>query len=320
MALNLFGVFEITLGGGVSGSVGELAQKEGSAGAFFNGVLAVVLATPCTAPFLGVSMGFALSQPAPLILLAFFSAGLGLAAPYVVLCWNSGLLRLLPRPGAWMESFKIAMGFPMLATVIWLFNTALRHFGDRVTSLAFFLVALSAAAWVYGRFIQRASHVKVLPVAVLLSLLGGGYYVFLESALQWRNPPKLSGDTGARSLQSGDIDWKPWSHASIKAARAEGRVILVDFTAEWCPNCKVNMATSINIPSVKAKLRELNVLALEADYTATPDDMTEEITRWGRGGIPLVLVYPRNPALPPKALPELLTPSLVLQALEEASR
>lgn len=320
VALNLFGVFEVTLGSSVSGSVGELAQKEGSAGAFFNGVLAVVLATPCTAPFLGVSMGFALSQPAYVILLAFLAAGLGLAFPYVVLCWNSGLLRILPRPGAWMESFKIAMGFPMLATVIWLFNTALSHFGERVTWLGFFLILLSASAWIYGRFVQRPSKRLWLPLTCMALLLSLGYFGILESRLQWRNPPKLSGDSRKVVVEPGGIEWKPWSHAAIKAARAEGRVIMVDFTAEWCPNCKANMASSINIPSVRAKLKELNVLTLEADYTATPDDMTEEITRWGRGGIPLVLIYPRNPDLPPKALPEFLTPSIVLQALQEADQ
>ncbi|MBI3869054.1 MAG: thioredoxin family protein [Verrucomicrobia bacterium] len=319
VALNLFGVFEVTLGNEVTGSADEWARKEGGVGAFFNGVLAVILATPCTAPFLGVAIGFALPKSAAVILLIFFAAALGLASPYVLLSWNSSLLRLLPRPGAWMERFKVAMGFPMLATVVWLFKTALRLFGDRVSWLGFFLVLVSACAWIYGQFVQRGNTRRPLALAVIVALLFFGYSWMLESGLHWRS--KLARDVSQpSSAESGEIAWKPWSLQAIQAARLERQVVFVDFTAEWCPNCKANRASSIEVPSVIAKLKELNALPLIADYTATPDDMTEEIVKWGRGGIPLVLVYPRNPGLPPKALPEILTPSIVLAALEEAAK
>ena len=127
VALNLFGVFEVTLGRRALDAAGGLASKQGAPGAFFNGVLATALATPCTAPFLSIALGFAFAQKAPLIVLTFLAVGAGLAAPYVALSWNPAWLKLLPKPGAWMEKFKIAMGFPMLATAVWLFNLAARQ-------------------------------------------------------------------------------------------------------------------------------------------------------------------------------------------------
>ena len=158
VALNLFGIFEVTLGGRALDTAGELASKHGAAGAFFNGVLATVLATPCTAPFLGAALGFAFSQSAAEIILIFLTVGLGLSAPYVLLSWNPAWLKFLPKPGAWMEKFKIAMGFPMLATVVWLFNVASSTYGKNVLWLGIFLVVIALAAWIFGEFFQRGRH------------------------------------------------------------------------------------------------------------------------------------------------------------------
>ena len=155
VALNLFGIFEVTLGGRALDTAGELASKHGAAGAFFNGVLATVLATPCTAPFLGAALGFAFAQSASVIVLIFLTVGLGLSAPYILLSWNPAWLKFLPKPGAWMEKFKIAMGFPMLATVVWLFNVAASSYGKNVLWLGIFLVVVAFAAWIFGEFFQR---------------------------------------------------------------------------------------------------------------------------------------------------------------------
>ena len=152
VALNLFGVFEVTLGGRALDTAGELASKHGRSGAFFNGVLATTLATPCTAPFLAPALGFAFSQIASVIVLIFLTVGLGLASPYVLLSWNPAWLKFLPKPGAWMEKFKIAMGFPMLATVVWLFNIAASSYGKNVLWLGVFLVVVAFAAWIFGEF------------------------------------------------------------------------------------------------------------------------------------------------------------------------
>lgn len=155
VALNLFGVFELTLGGSAMNVAGQAASRHGSAGAFMNGVLATTLATPCTAPFLGPALGFAFAQPAHMIVLFFVTIALGLAFPYIVLSWNPKLLKFLPKPGVWMERFKNAMGFPMLATAMWLFTLTITHYGKRVVWLGVFLVVIAFAAWVFGEFVQR---------------------------------------------------------------------------------------------------------------------------------------------------------------------
>ena len=181
VALNLFGLFEVYRGGGVMGAAGTLASKHGAAGAFFNGVLATILATPCTAPFLGAALGFAFTQPSSIIVLMFVVVAAGLAAPYVILSWQPAWLEFLPKPGAWMERFKVAMGFPMLATAVWLFSLIPLHYGKRALWLGIFLVVLALAAWVYGEFIQRGrAHRGIAWAAVAVLLVGGGAYA-LES-------------------------------------------------------------------------------------------------------------------------------------------
>ena len=319
VTLNLFGVFEVTLGGSALGAAAELAGKEGSGGAFFNGVLATALATPCTAPFLGVALGFAFAQPPAIIVLMFLTVGLGLAFPYVLLSWQPAWLKFLPKPGVWMEQFKMAMGFPMLATAVWLFTLAQGFYEKRVLWLGLFLVIVALAAWIYGQFIQRGGTRKGLAVAVLLVLLAFGYGYALEGQLRWRSPA-AAGASGGGSLQEspGGIAWQPWSAALVAQARAEGRPVFVDFTADWCLTCQANKKTSIEIASVRAKLKEINAVALLGDYTRVPEAMTAELNRFGRAGVPLVLVYPKNPNATPIVLPEVLTPNIVLTALEKA--
>jgi len=320
VALNLFGVFEVILGGGAMGAASELASKEGGAGAFFNGVLATALATPCTAPFLGAALGFAFSQPPMIVVLMFLTVGLGLAAPYVVLSWNPAWMKFLPKPGAWMEKFKIAMGFPMLATAAWLgFDVGAAHFGKKVFWLGVFLVVLALAVWVWGEFVQRGRRRQGLARGIALLLVAGGYFGILEQQLHWRSPGRA--DTGSTVERApGGIAWQKWSADAVANARAEGRVVFVDFTADWCVTCQANKKISIEIPSVQAKLKELNAVALLGDYTLTPDDITQELRNFGRAGVPLVLVYSRDASKPPEVLPELLTPGIVLGALERAGK
>ena len=161
VALNLFGVFEVTLGGGAMDRAGQLASKHGAAGAFFNGVLATALATPCTAPILAGALGFAFAQSAPVILAMFLTVGLGLAAPYVLLSWNPAWLKFLPKPGAWMEKFKIAIGFPVLATAVWLYTLAAGVLDkDQWLWFGLFLTALGLAAWLWGGFVQRGTSAR----------------------------------------------------------------------------------------------------------------------------------------------------------------
>jgi thiol:disulfide interchange protein/DsbC/DsbD-like thiol-disulfide interchange protein len=318
VALNLFGVFEVTLGGGALDAADRLARRQGGAGAFFNGVLATVLATPCTAPFLAPALGFAFAQTAPVIALFFAAAGLGLAAPYLALSCQPRWLKFLPKPGAWMETFKILMGFPMLGTAVWLYDVASAYYGERTWWLGIFLVLLALTAWFYGEFVQRGRFARGLALGTTLVLLLTGYAVVLEGQLHWRS---VAQDLGDVPLQEGaqGIEWQAWSPQAVAGARAAGRPVLVDFTAKWCTTCRVNKATAIEIPSVRAKLKALNAVALLGDYTHFPDAITDELRRFNQAGVPLVLVYPADASRPPQVLPALLTPGIVLDALNKAA-
>jgi thiol:disulfide interchange protein DsbD len=319
VALNLFGLFEVNPGGRVLGAAGSLAAKHGAGGAFFNGVLATVLATPCTAPYLATALGFAFAQPAAVLTLMLLTAGLGLAAPYVVLSWDPSWLKFLPAPGAWMEKFKIAMGFPMLATAMWLFSLLPIHYGDRAWWFGIFLVIVAFAAWIFGQFVQHGNSRRCLALGLTVGLLVLGYFGVLEAKLHWRvaEPVSTSRTTG---LSSDGMPWQSWSRAAVASARASGRPVLVDFTAKWCFNCNVLVKPVLESTSVRKKLQEYNAAALLADYTLFPGDITEELRRFGRAGVPLVVVFPRDPQQPPIVLPAIPTPGMILKALETANR
>ena len=320
VALNLFGVFEVTPGGHALNAAGGLASRHGATGAFFNGALATTLATPCTAPFLAPALGFAFVQSASVIVTVFLTVGLGLAAPYVLLSYNPAWLKFLPKPGAWMEKFKIAMGFPMLATVVWLFNVASSSYGRNVLWLGVFLVIVAFAAWIFGEFVQRGRSRKTIATVVAMLLLAGGYAFALEKELDWRVAMPEAAATGSLKESPDGIDWQRWSPEAVAQARAAGKPVLVDFTADWCLTCQVNKKLAIEIPSVRAKLKELNAVALAGDYTRFPDAISTELNRYNHAGVPLVLVYPKNAGAPAIVLPQILTPGIVLDALDRAAQ
>jgi thiol:disulfide interchange protein len=218
-----------------------------------------------------------------------------------------------------MEKFKIAMGFPMLATAIWLLNLTVVHYGKRVLWLGIFLVLLGLAAWIYGEFVQRGRSRKGLAAAIAVVILIGGYVYALEDNLQWRSPVTDTVVATAHQENPDGIAWQPWSPKTLADARAAGHPVLVDFTADWCLVCQVNRKTSIEVKPVQQKLKQINAVALEGDDTKLPEVITAELARYGRAGVPLVLVYPADPAAPPQVLPDgYLTPGIVLSALEKA--
>jgi thiol:disulfide interchange protein len=320
VALNLFGVFDVTLSGRAVTAASDAASRHGSGGAFMNGVLATVLATPCTAPFLGAALGFAFAQPSHIIVLFFVTIGLGLALPYLILSWNPKWLKFLPRPGAWMERFKVAMGFPMLATAIWLFSLTSDFYRDRVLWLGLFLIVVACAAWIFGEFVQRGSKGRGVAIALVLLLLAGGYAYAIEHRLRWRSPVEdTAGDDTIQESPDG-IVWHRWSLPAVAKARAEGRPVFVDFTAKWCLTCQLNKNSSIEIASVRKKLKEINAVALLADHTKKPPAISAELEKFGRAGVPMVLVYPKDATKPPIVLPEILTPGIVLTALDNAAK
>ncbi len=322
VALNLFGVFEVSLGGRVMNAAGDAASQHGASGAFFNGVLATALSTPCSAPFLGAALGFAFAQPASIIILILLTVGLGLAAPYVVLSWQPAWLKFMPKPGAWMEKFKIAMGFPMLATAVWLASLVETFYGEQSWWLGVFLVLLGAAAWVFGEFFQRMDKKRWLSGLITVLLLGGGYLWALESGLNWRHPQSPEAATAKLANAPKGYDWERWSPEAVANARAQGRVVVVDFTASWCQTCKISVKPGFEAKSVVAKLKELNAVALVADYTTFSDAITTELEKYGRSAVPMVLVYPANANEPAMVLPEPLPfpapyAPVILNALEK---
>ncbi len=300
VALNLFGVFEVTLNSRATGAASELASRQGFSGAFFNGMLATVLSTPCTAPFLGAALAFAFTQPATIIILAFMAAGAGFAFPFVALCAQPRWMGLLPKPGAWMERFKVAMGFPMLATAVWLMWLSA---GDEseVLWLGLFLVVLALAAWMWGQFVQRSTRRKGLAAAICLLLLALDYAFVLK---------------GHKS----EIAWLAWSPEAVLQAQQAGHPVLVDFTAKSCLTCQLNKASSLEIDRTRAKLKELGFVALVGDYTREDPAIGRELRRYDRAGVPLVLAYSKDASQPPAVLPTVLTPAIVLKALEKAGR
>lgn len=303
VALNLFGFFEVTLGGGVMDAAGKLAARHGSSGAFFNGVLATTLATPCTAPILGYALGFAFARSAAVIIAIFLAAGAGLAFPYVLLTWQPAWLKFLPKPGPWMEEFKKAMAFPMMATAVWLFSLATTRYGDRAWWLAMFLVFVGFAAWVYGEFVQRGRKHRMWGAVAAIVLLVVGYEWAIESGLK--------GGSNA-------VAWQPWSPQAVAEVRGQGHPAIVDYTARWCLTCNTLVRPILESKSVQDKIKEVGAVPLLADYTGFSPEITDELARYQRAGVPLVVVFPKNQSKPPIVLPEAVTPGMVLSALDRA--
>lgn len=303
VALNLFGLFEVSLGSGAMTSASELAGKEGPTGAFFNGMLATALATPCTAPLLAPALGFAFAQPPLQIILLFLAIGAGLALPYLLLTFQPAWLRFLPKPGNWMVHFKHAMGFPMLGAGIWLFSLtiAVPDFGRKAAWwIGLYLVLIAAAAWIWGEFVQRATNRRALAGFLSLLLLVAAGVSLAQAKVQ--------------------KEWEPWSPEAVAKARSAGHPVLVDFTADWCVTCQVNKRTSIDVESTKQKIIDLKVVTLKADNTHETPAIVTELKKFDRAGVPMVLVYPRDPKAEPILLPTLLTPGIVLEALDKAAK
>ncbi len=319
VALNLFGVFEVTLHSGAMGAASDLSGRKGPTGAFFNGVFTTILATPCTAPFLAGALGFAFGQPPAILMALFLAAGLGLATPYLLLSIQPAWLAFLPKPGNWMITFKTVMGFPMAATAVWLLSLASDQFGDSgVLLVGLFLVCVSLAAWIFGTFIQTGTANPRLGWGLVAAVLVGAYVGILERQLNWRSPAPVESSRAA--VSPGGINWKPWSASAVEEARVDGHPVLVDFTANWCLTCKVNKKIAIEVPAVRERLAALNFVTLKGDYTRADPAIAAELRRFERAGVPLVLVYSKDSKQPPRLLPTQLTQGIVLDALGWAAQ
>lgn len=306
-ALNLFGVFEIILPGRASNAMAS--ASDGLGGSFFQGVFATLLATPCTAPFLGTALGFAFSQSAAVILAMFAAVAFGMASPYLLLTARPGWMRFLPRPGAWMEKLKQAMGFPLMATLVWILGImGVQRGADGVIWFLCFLLCLGLACWLYGSFCGPLPTPRHRATAILLAVLvaaGGGWYFLGEKFSR----------SGA--VASNEIAWVPFSAQALSALRADGRSVFVDFTADWCITCKFNERTAINTPAVQAALAEKNIVPMRADWTKANPEITAVLKSFGRVGVPFYVIYPAGPVAQPVILPEILTETILLEALKK---
>ncbi|MEQ8838133.1 MAG: thioredoxin family protein, partial [Lacipirellulaceae bacterium] len=300
MALSFLGVWELPIPGfATTGKATELTSQEGMSGAFFMGVFTTILATPCSGPFLGPVFGYTIAQPTSIIFAIFASVGLGMALPYLLIGLFPSLVSWIPKPGAWMDTFKNLMGFVLLGTVVYLFSTM---------NLKFFLPTLSLcigiwfACWWIGRTPATASEKQKnfayfggLGTAALVGILA--FKLLTPSANQ--------------------LPWQPYSPEALAAARAEGKTVLVDFTANWCPTCKTNLKFAINREEVLEKVEQNDVVTLLADWTDKNATIKAALEELDSISIPLMAIYPAGEQ-EPIVLPDLLTKQMVLDALDQA--
>ncbi|XXF78457.1 thioredoxin family protein [Myxococcaceae bacterium GXIMD 01537] len=306
-ALNLFGVFNVGADGTALAS--KVDASHGLWRSAGEGVLAVVLATPCSAPLLGTAVGFAFAAGPGVVLAVFLALGLGLALPFCALVLVPGLSKRLPKPGAWMERGKQFLGFALLGTTVWLVWVVGGLAGvDGMARLLAFLVAVGLGAWLYGQAQQAGGKGRLVGmVASVLVLVGGGFFTlrFQDAA------PSARGSTLAAA--------QPWDEAAVAAALKAGQPVFIDFTADWCLTCKFNERTVLTREEVRTAFQKHNVAFFVADWTRRDARIREKLGAHGRAGVPMYLVL--SPASPeaPQVLPELLTVDLVTEAVARAA-
>ncbi len=297
-ALSMSGVFEFGLG--ATGVGANLQMKDGYSGSFFTGVLATVVATPCSAPFLAPALGAALALPTAESFVVFTAIAVGLSVPYLLLSIFPQAVKVLPRPGAWMETFKQAMAFPLYATVgylVWVLAGQTTESGLLMTLLGLTVIAM--AAWLYGRYHAPGASAGKMR----FGLIGG---VALLTVGGWLGWPRAAAPT--------DLVWETWSPERVAELRAQGRTVYVDFTARWCATCQTNKKVVFSSADVLKTFADQNVVALKADWTNKDARITAELAKWNRSAIPFNLVYrPDRPNA--EVLPELLTPTIVIDAI-----
>lgn len=316
--LSLFGLFE--MGVSVTSWAGQAqsnsAGSEKLLSSFFSGILATAVATPCTGPFLGSAIGFAVTLSAPLALLIFTSLGFGMAFPYLLLSAFPSLLRFLPKPGNWMITFKELMGFFMLATVLWLmwvFAAQTNTIAIFILLLGFFSIALGC--WIYGKW---ASPIKSFRTRMVGSVFAFGCMLFAAYAIfastsSW--VMALGGNNAEFHASEAD-EWEQFSPERVAELQEKGIPVFIDFTAKWCLICQTNhlVLSSGEIPD---KFKELGVVKMKADWTKNDPVITQELKKFGRNGVPLYLLYGREPSEQPQILPQVLTPDTISQYLEK---
>jgi len=307
LALNLFGVFELGLS--LTSSGGSLADRQGWSGSFFSGFLATVIATPCTAPFMGVALGYALTQPAYVSMIVFTSLALGMAFPYLLLSRFPSMLKILPRPGAWMETMKQIMGFFLLATVIWLYwvLASLVSTNTLTFVLAAFLM-VGIAVWILGKWdtLVKSGSVR------WRGRIAAALFVVAAVALGFNHIERNNASVASGGDQNG---WEAFTPERLAELRAEGKPVFIDFTAKWCLTCQVNKLSVLHKANILQAFKDKNVTLMSADWTDENEIIAKELAKHGRQSVPLYLLYPSSSSGEPQKLPEILTQNIVLEAL-----
>lgn len=311
LGLSLAGLIEIGTpltrlgGGGISG--------HGSS--FMNGILATVVATPCTAPFMGAALGYAVTQSAGVSMLIFTAVGAGMAAPYVALSAWPSLLRFLPRPGAWMLRFRQLTAFPLFATVAWLAWVFGHQTGiDGVLRLLLGLTLLALGLWIWGQWVTLSAAARTRWTA----RTAGAAFIVAGLVLAVTSAPVAA---AAPSPTPGEgIAWEMYSEERVAAHRAAGRPVFIDFTAAWCLTCKVNERIAFSSSEVHELVKARNIAMLKADWTNSDPAITRALAAFGRSGVPLYVLYEADPAAQPRLLPEVLSPAIVVNALSRRNQ
>ena len=309
VGLSLSGVFFI--GGSVAGVGSSLTEKPGYSSSFFTGVLATVVATPCTAPFMAAALGYAVAQPPLKLLAIFLSLGFGLALPYLLLsCWPR-LQRWLPRPGLWMERAKQLLAFPMYAAAIWLVWVLVQQAGvDAVVIVLGGMLLIALAAWIFNgsRTAEKNGRLYGTLIALALVLLAIGFGVSKINAPE---------SAAQKSAASANENWEAYSDARLQTLLAEGKPVFLNFTASWCISCLVNERVALSTDAVKSEFSQQGITYLKGDWTNRDPQITAFLKKFNRSGVPLYVFYPAGKTDRPKELPQILTPDIVIAAVSE---
>ncbi len=311
-ALNLLGLFEVGLSVQRVGEVG--GDRGGLVGSALTGALAIIVATPCSAPFMASAVGYALTQPPLISLVIFISLALGFAAPFTLISFFPVLARILPKPGAWMITLKQGLAFPMLGAVGWLIWVLERQAGSAaLAAILACCLLFSFAAWLYGmaqkrRMMGQRHWVLHVATAFFLALV-------VVPLLNLNRFAEVPAETTTASQAAAAVAWSP---QNVDAIKGQGKPILVNFTASWCITCQVNDRTSLSTQAVKAAMARTNTIYMVADSTKYNPDVEQALSDFGRGGLPLYVVYPADGGKP-EVLPQVLTPGIVISALNQAT-
>lgn len=307
IALNLFGIFEVTgrFAGVGQGLINQEEDASSGKNTFFTGVLAVVVATPCTAPFMASALGFAFISGGVTGLLVFLALGFGLAFPYLLICYVPAFRSILPKPGAWMESMRNILGFPMLATALWLFWIMGNQVGVNGMTIAIAAsMALAMAIWAISK---QGMAWKLLSAISIGLVFFSGYLISQQNIT-------ISGEISTAS--DGGLNAEPFSSEALAQQIGQNKAVFVYFTADWCVTCKLNERVALSQTSVHQAFSDKNITVMVGDWTNQNPDITRTLQKYGRIGVPLYLYFPEGRSIDnPVILPQILTPESVIQAL-----